>query len=857
MKKLNSSVKAVLAFTAVIASGLVGVATMRAATPIEGTITPGTVTPVSWDNTAVGTGATDETSAIEGVNRDTFILHVSPGVYTGKIIALQIEWTLGSNDYDFYIHKRNADGSDGDLVASSAGGAPATTENTSIDPNTDGTGDFNVITVYFANTPGADQPHGTAAIQVAVPPRTASYISGGMTFAPNSTTKAQTARSDGEPSSRVDPFGNFYVCGIRGVPAGVDLWYVDLRPTIASAPNPNFDPNMRVPIYRGQPDSTTSSAGQDELQLGALGGGDIDIAVGFGPFAGAGTTGQPDLAYSSLTAANVTVGRSLDRGATLQFNGAGNVAAGVPVNDRQWMGFFGTDTVFLEYRNFGAGLVFVQRSINGGFAYEPATLVGTISQTGALDVDQVDGTVYISGNDGQLAVGTPLVPGTAPLTYTLHQAIPVSTDAANIFVAMRVANDHPTGGTPNTVYLTYSNGTDIFLISSADQGVTYSAPVQVNNPADPATKVNLLPWLAAGPTPGTVGVVWYGTDNDRNNDDARWRVYYAQSLNADSATPTFRIAQASDHSNHAANISLKGLPLTGEAPNRNLIDYFQVNFDPQGAAVIGYTDDHNDFDGNTYVARQITGPSINGGNLPPVAEGSALPAQPFALPGATPPPGGGVTPQPMQPGPRGEQVTDFAYDQDIGLIGVLPAPSAVDIITIKYLTQDSNNGPIITATMKVSDLTVIPPSATWRMYFTANAPETGLVNISGSSYSKGLSDDGDQFFVQAKTDAAGQRSYTYGTTVREFDGSTTDTVAPAPAKADRGFFNQQNQTISVRVAAAKLNTLLPAGHSPIGFGTVLCGLRGRTFQGSSLVLEDFTRGGTEFTVSNPFGPQRQ
>ena len=29
-----------------------------------------------------------------------------------------------------------------------------------------------------------------------------------------------------------------------------------------------------------------------------------------------------------------------------------------------------------------------------------------------------------------------------------------------------------------------------------------------------------------------------------------------------------------------------------------------------GAAVVAYTDDHNDFDGQTYVSRQITGPPL-------------------------------------------------------------------------------------------------------------------------------------------------------------------------------------------------------------------------------------------------------
>jgi len=801
---------------------------------------------VTWSGTAIGTGGTDEATAIEGINRDTFILHVSAGDYTGKTIAVKISWTSGSNDYDLYIHKRNADGSDGDLVSSSGGGVPGTSESTVINPSTAGTGDFNIIAVYFTNTPGVDQPQGTITVETAPPVRTATYLSGGMTFAPNSPVKAQTAASDGEPSSRIDLLGNYYICGIRGVPAGVDLWYFDLRPTIAGVSNPLFDPKMRVPTYRGQPDSPSSAAAQEELSAGALGGGDIDLATGFGAFTGIGTTGEPALAYASLTAANVTVGRTLDHGATFQFNPIGNFAGGVPVNDRQWMGFYGPNTVFLEYRNFGAGIVFVQQSIDGGLTYGPATLVGTMSQTGALDVDQFDGTVYISGNDGQIAVGTPPSAGLPPLTYTLSQPIPTTIDPANIFVALRVANDHPTGTTPNTVYLCYSDGTNIFLMSSSDKGVTWSNAVQVNNPVDSKTKINLMPWLATGPTTGSVGVAWYGTDNQSNNDDARWRVYFAQSFNATATNPTFRIVQASDHSNHASNISLKGLALTGESPNRNLIDYFQVNFDPQGAAVIGYTDDHNDFSGHTYLARQITGPSIKGGSLPRVKEGSALPAQPFAIPGATPPPAGGITPQAMQPGPAGEQVTDFAYDEDSGLLAVGPEPAAVDIITLKYSAKTVSKVTTLTGTMKVSDLSIVPPNTTWRMYFAANAPETGLVSISGNSYSKGLSDDGDQFFLQASTDATGVPSYKYGTTVREFSGSTTDTVV---GDADSGSISTSNFTVTVNISTTKLNAILTAaGHKTIGKKSVLCGLRGFSYDVSSLALEDITRGGTEFTM---------
>src|ERR671932_2558156 len=89
---------------------------------------------------------------------------------------------------------------------------------------------------------------------------TVTYIKGGMAFSPSYTVRAPYIGQDVEPSLRTDKFGNTYVAGIRGVPAGTDLWYFDLRPTVNGQPNPNYDPYMRHPLYRGQPDSITGSS---------------------------------------------------------------------------------------------------------------------------------------------------------------------------------------------------------------------------------------------------------------------------------------------------------------------------------------------------------------------------------------------------------------------------------------------------------------------------------------------------------------------------------------------------------------------------------------------------------------------
>ena len=840
----------------------------KATNPPSGSLSPTTTTPLTFVGTAPGTGADSEPDGIEGVNKDTYVLTVLPGIYTGKLISVTLSWTNPANDRDLYVFKRNPDGSNGQLVGESAGGAPQTGEATSFDPNIYGTGDYNVEIIYFACTPATDQPTGTITLINGPSTRAATYTSGGMTFSANTACKAPAAFSDGEPSSRVDLLGNAYVIGIQGVPAGVDLWYFDLRRTLPdplhpgkTISNPNYDPNMRVPLYRGKPDSPTTVAAQSQLQAGALGGGDIDIATGFGNYAGADAALSPSpapvLAYASLTAANVTVGRSFDLGKTFQFNPLGNALAGVPINDRQWMGFFDDHTVYLEYRNFAQGIAFAQQSTNGGLTYGPATLVGTLPQTGALDVDRFDGTVYISGNDGHVAVGIPATPGAAPTSYNIHQATPTGVSVGNLFFPVRVAADqrhkNPDGSYTlvafGTLYGVYSDGANLYLIHSLDHGQHWSNPVRVNNPADSNLKLNIFPWLATGPTPGSVGIVWYATNNSTNDDNARWRVYYAQTFNATSDTPSFQYARASDHSNHAANISLSGLVLTG-GPNRNLLDYFQVNFDPLGAAEIGYTDDHSDFSGEVFATRQTKGPSIDKtiGSLPAPKEGSALPAQPFATPGATPAAAGQPAPQPMQPGPNGQQVTDFAQDQDSGLLATTPTNSPLDIISIKYSSQSSAQGTVITATMTVSDLTITPPTCTWRMYFAANAPETGIIGPAGNQFSKGLSDRGDQFYIQASTDATGAASFTWGTAVRNFSGGINTTSRGA---ADSGKINSSARQISVSISLATLNAYLSSiSHPQIGSGSVLCGLRGNSFQtnSSGIVLEDYTRGGTEFTL---------
>jgi len=641
-----------------------------------------------------------------------------------------------------------------------------------------------------------------------LPPGSANYVKGGISFSPNVMLRAHSASRDGEPSLRVDKLGNAYVAGIRGVPAGVDLWYFDLRPGSST-----YDPLMRNPIYRGQPDQFSPD---EAMEVGADGGGDVDLAVGFDEA----TPGSPPyLAFSSLTAANVSTARSTDRGTTFVKNPAGNVTGGMPADDRQWMEFFGKDTVYLLYRTLSPVVAYVQRSIDGGLTYGPARVVGTIGQVGGISVDQNDGTVYVSGASGMVAVGIPPAAGLEPLTYTTYQVVPSGN--AHIFFTVKAAKD-------GTVYVCYSDGKNVNVKYSKDKGVNWSPTIRVSD--GPDTRTAVLPWMETGPTPGSIGVVWYGTSQSSNNDDANWNVFFAQSLNATATVPTFRQVEVSDHFIHGSNISESGLPLVpGPSPNRNLLDYFQIGFDPTGAAVIAYTDDHNDFDGHTFVARQTSGPGIGGTAIPAPVQGSAVPA-------------------PTPYSTDGSQVVDFRHDVRTSNV-VLDVDDPVDILSIKYSTEGTADNPMLVAQMKVSGLAVIPPNGTWRISFAANAPYAHLSPL--GDYNFGISDRADQFFLRAATDPLGNQTYVYGTAIRGHQNAGGITYTDVGA-ADAGSFDSATGTITLKVAVSKLNAALASGHTPLGPGSVLAGLRASAFiaaQGNN-ARSDNTRGGTQFAINS-------
>ena len=170
--------------------------------------------------------------------------------------------------------------------------------------------------------------------------------------------------------------------------------------------------------------------------------------------------------------------------------------------------------------------------------------------------------------------------------------------------------------------------------------------------------------------------------------------------------------------------------------------------------------------------------------------------------------------------------------------------SPPDVISIDYGCEVTAQGKtLITATMRTSGLTTVPPDSFWRMNFASNPTKPGL------------SDRADQWFLRAGTDVNGVQSFNYGTAVRNSDGSIAYTIN---GTADAGAFDPSNRAVTVKVDLDKLNALQTRG--PIGEGTIFIGLRGSSTMFVSAIvpvatvtsvgpaMTDTTRGGTSFTL---------
>src|SRR5712664_1777356 len=445
-----------------------------------------------------------------------------------------------------------------------------------------------------------------------------------------------------EPSVRVAPDGTVYVSSIRGVPGGGDLHRYYAATDGASGTGGTYPFK-----YKGQPDSCgifnamqggCANNQLDPFGLG-LGGGDVDIAVNYP------SSGTPNLALVSLTLApGITGTHSTTRGDS--FSTPNPVVALIPGDDRQWVDGFGGQNVYLNYHDVATFNIDVQRSNDGGQTYvdgfgeaiDPQTFPAaggvpasnSANVAGQIKVDRSScpsrGNLYsifvAPDNVAENLIGDALRSVYVGVSTDVKMGLPVFTftdakvftgpagaqnqGAVNLFPAL-AADDL------GFVYAVWSDNSKILFSSSSDQGTTWKLPIQVNQ-TPTIGNANVFPWIAADAN-GHVGIVWFGDDRPGNSNDlatlspcstgsttcmtawAKWNVYYAESVNANTATPTFVQSKISDHSTdtppadyiHRGTVSTGGL---GGNADRSLADLFQIAFDPRHMANVAFSDDH-------------------------------------------------------------------------------------------------------------------------------------------------------------------------------------------------------------------------------------------------------------------------
>jgi len=569
-----------------------------AATPSSATLNApaaGQTSSLAWSGGPF-TGATASPAVCTSITCDTFALTVNvPATFYASnpnyAVHVRINWASNTNDFDL-----NVNDASGATVCSSAQGQ-TNFEDADCGPLPAGTYTVQVVgsTVVNATYTGA----ATVGPEPSLATGTARYKKGDMTFSTpkellrpnniaNSTGNVFTADQDVEPRIVHDALGNFYVAAIEGVPGGIDVWR-------SSDGGASFS-------YLGQPDGTQIGSALAGVDGVGLGGGDEDLAVS--P-AGA-------VYASSLWLGSATQSTSFNGGTIWTSN---PVSSDLPLVDRQWIAAHGNKELYLTTKQLGADLngtvtLFVAKSFDNGLTFTQVSPVTTPEagvqpgDQGNIIVDQNNGNVYTvfidsHGNIVWLARSTD-----GGVTWILKSvfAAPAGTSLSNIFPVVAIDS-------ASNVYVTFSNGTNVFMAASTDQGATWTVPVRVNNGS--GTKTAIGAWISGG-SAGSVDIAWWGTSAGNANDPtAQWNVFSVQSRNATSAVPTFNQTTATPVI-HVGPICNQGLACANST--RKLAEYFATDIGLNGESLIVYPDDKNSSSpsgaARTFFVKQTGGSTI-------------------------------------------------------------------------------------------------------------------------------------------------------------------------------------------------------------------------------------------------------
>ncbi len=563
------------------------------ATPGSGTLT-GTSSSVNWSGGPFTAVATD-TSSCTSLNCDTFFLNINTpsgffATFPNDEVQIRITWQGATNEFDLYLFDPL-----GNLLTSSVQSFE-TFEEIDAGPLPNGTYKLIIVASQTVNVSYS----GTAIIapDPTVGNGKARYQPGKMVFGtpfelqrpndPANSLVTLVADQDVEPRVVHDSLGNLYAAATRGVPGGVDVWK-------------SYDGGKTF-TYLGQPDGTQALATTGATTGTGLGGGDEDLAVG--------TSGN--VYMNSLWLGSTTQASSFNGGNTWAVN---PLSSDVPANDRQWIASYGSNTLFLTYKQLGALLngtvsILVVKSTDGGLTFPQITQVTTPvsgvqpGDQGNIAVDPNNGNVYIVFFD-QTSTQVWIARSTdGGVTFDLKLVYqgPADTSLAHVFPVVAVDDG-------SNLHVVFSDGVNTYLTASQDMGATWSHVVRVNNGA--STRTAIQPWVVAGDA-GKVDITWLGSSSTNFMDSsAQWQVFIAQSQNDLASVPTFA-QNAVTGVVHVGPVCVNGLGCASST--RTLAEYWAPDAYLDGNALVVYPDDKNSGlpsgAARTWFVRQTAGPTV-------------------------------------------------------------------------------------------------------------------------------------------------------------------------------------------------------------------------------------------------------
>ena len=195
--------------------------------------------------------------------------------------------------------------------------------------------------------------------------------------------------------------------------------------------------------------------------------------------------------------------------------------------------------------NCSGGGVEFQRSTNGGVTWQSPIVIPNSPIYGTLDVD-TNGNLFVGGwggsttfycersSNAQIGGQTPVFDRSTAVNLggTIVQG---GLNGVGLCGQVFLAIDRSGGATNNNIYMLASvepsgrSTTDVMFVRSTDGGLTFSAPLRVNDDGVNPTKWHWFGTFSVAPN-GRLDTVWYDTRNAANNTDSQ--LFYSYSTDA-------------------------------------------------------------------------------------------------------------------------------------------------------------------------------------------------------------------------------------------------------------------------------------------------------------------------------------